>query len=372
MPTSMKTIRVELGQQSYPIYMEMGALAKLGPLYREHKLGARAAVITDKTVEKLYGRRTVALLKDAGIDAELIPVPPGESSKSLDWLERLYTRLIWSGFDRDSTIVALGGGVVGDLAGFAAATYVRGIRWIQVPTTLLAQVDAAIGGKTGINHRLGKNLIGAFHQPQFVLMDPELLTTLPMRERFSGLAEVIKYGLIQDERLFTQLEDRLKENDNLEDLEHLTTLIERSVEIKSEIVSYDERERGNRALLNFGHTLGHALEGVTKYQRFLHGEAIVWGMLAESYISCEKQWLAPQDFERIVALLGRFPRPALPPDLAMESFFQYIHRDKKARQKQIRVVLLRGLGQATLSGVVEPEIRQAFDYLRALPQRISN
>ena len=292
----MKTIRVDLGDRSYPIYVESGALAKLGPLYSEHKLGEHAAVITDKTVEKLYGRRTVALLKGAGIDAELIPVPSGESSKSLEWLERLYTRLIWSGFDRDSTIVALGGGVIGDLSGFAAATYMRGIRWVQVPTTLLAQVDAAIGGKTGINHRLGKNLIGAFHQPQFVLTDPELLATLPMRERWSGLAEVIKYGLVRDEHLFHQLEERLQKNDNLEKLEQLTSLIERSVEIKSEIVSNDERERGNRVLLNFGHTLGHALESATQYQRFLHGEAIIWGMLAESYISREKQWLAPQDF----------------------------------------------------------------------------
>ena len=252
---------------------------------------------------------------------------------------------------------------VGDLAGFVAATYLRGVRWVQVPTTLLAQVDAAIGGKTGINHRFGKNLIGAFHQPQFVLTDPELLQTLPERQRFAGLAEVIKYGLIHDERFFTQLETTW--DGCLEDRKRSSTIIERSIEIKSEIVSRDEREVASRALLNFGHTIGHALEAATKYQHFLHGEAVAWGMLAEAYISYKKQGLTAQDFERIAALLRRLPRPAFPPSLEMEPFLEYIHRDKKARHKQIWLVLLQGFGKAALSGVMEVDIREAFEYLRA-------
>lgn len=360
----MRTIHVALDERSYPIYIQAGALEKLGQLYSQHELGRRAAIITDKTVEKLYGASTLAQLKHVGVDAQLIPVPPGESSKSLEWLDKLYTRLIWAGFDRDTTLVALGGGVVGDLAGFVAATYLRGVRWVQVPTTLLAQVDAAIGGKTGINHRLGKNLIGAFHQPQFVLIDPQFLRTLPARERWAGLAEIIKYGCICDGELFAQLEAYLREKSPLEDPEKLTPLIERSVEIKSQIVSADEREAGQRALLNFGHTLGHALEAATKYQHFLHGEAVAWGMLAEGHLSHKRGWLAREDFERMAALLGRLPGPPLPADLEKESFLGYICRDKKARQKQIRVVLLRGIGQATLTGVEEIEIREALDDLR--------
>lgn len=359
----MKTIRVELGERSYPIYIEAGALGKLGELYSQHQLGTHAAIITDKTVEKLYGSHTLAQLKSVGVEAQLIPVPPGESSKSLEWLDRLYTRLIWASFDRDTTIVALGGGVVGDLAGFLAATYLRGVRWIQVPTTLLAQVDAAIGGKTGINHRLGKNLIGAFHQPQFVLTDPHCLNTLPERERFAGLAEVIKYGLICDENFFTQLETHCESY--LESPKRFSGLIERSAQIKSEIISRDEQETASRALLNFGHTIGHALEAATKYQHFLHGEAVAWGMLVEAYISHKKRWLTASDFERISGLLGRLRKPVLPTNLEMESILEYIHRDKKTRHKQIRVVLLRRLGQAVLSGVRETEIQEALDHLRA-------
>lgn len=360
----MRTIHVALDERSYPIYIEAGSREKLGQLYSQHELGRRAAIITDKNVEKLYGAATLAQLKHAGVDAQLIPVPPGESSKSLEWLDKLYTRLIWAGFDRDTTLVALGGGVVGDLAGFVAATYLRGVRWVHVPTTLLAQVDAAIGGKTGINHRLGKNLIGAFHQPRFVLIDPQFLRTLPERERWAGLAEITKYGCIYDGELFAQLEAHLRVKGVVEELEKLIPLIERSVQIKSQIVSADEREAGQRALLNFGHTLGHALEAATKYQRFLHGEAVAWGMLAEGHLSHKRGWLAREDFERIAALLGQFPKPSLPPDLERESFLGYIGRDKKARQKQIRVVLLRAIGQAALTEVEEIEIREALEDLR--------
>jgi len=368
----MKIFRVELGERSYPVYVETGALDKLGELYRKHELGRRAAIITDKTVEKLYGSPTLTQLKTVGVEAQLIPVPPGESSKSLEWLDRLYTRLIWAGFDRRSTLVALGGGVVGDLAGFVAATYLRGLPWVQIPTTLLAQVDAAIGGKTGINHRLGKNLIGAFYQPQFVLVDPRLLKTLLPRELWSGLAEVIKYGLICDDRLLIHVETRLREPNPLEDLQSLCAFVERSVEIKCAIVSQDEREREVRAQLNFGHTVGHALEAATKHQRFLHGEAVAWGMLAESFISYRRGWLALQDFERVATLLAFLPKPTVPADLAMESVLEYIHRDKKVRHRQIHVVLLQGLGKPVLCEVTETEIREALEYLQRFTRGHSN
>lgn len=362
----MKEVIVELGERSYPIYIEAGALKDLGGLYREWRLGERAAIITDRTVEKLYGAQALAQLKEAGIDVQLIPVPPGESSKSLEWLDRLYTRLIWAGFDRDSTIVALGGGVVGDLAGFAAATFLRGIPWVQVPTTLLAQVDASVGGKVGINHRLGKNLIGTFHQPQFVIIDPQLLLTLPERELRAGLSEVIKHSLIRDAKLFEQLEAHLEDFISLSDLDRISWLIQRSIEIKSEMVSADERERGSRALLNFGHTIGHALEAATKYRYFLHGEAVAWGMLGEAWISQEKGLLAQEEFERLHSLLRRLSIPALPVGLAEEALLEYIHRDKKVRQRRVRIVLLRQLGQAELSEVSETEIRSSLKDLQRL------
>jgi len=359
----MKTITVELKERSYPVYLQRGGLRELGRLYLEHGLGGRAAIITDRTVEKLYGPLALKGLKEAGVDAQLIPVPAGESSKSLEWADRLYTRLIWGGFDRDCTVVALGGGVVGDLAGFVAATFLRGIRWVQVPTTLLAQVDAAIGGKTGINHRLGKNLIGAFHQPQFVLIDPQLLESLPERERWSGLAEVVKYGLIRDERLFERLETQLEALARLEDVKALEGVIARAVEIKAEIVSEDERERGIRALLNFGHTVGHALEAASRYQRFLHGEAVAWGMRAEAWLSQKRGGLSPQEFERVLKLLRRFPQGERPEGLDKETLMEYIYRDKKARRRTLYLVLLRGLGGAELVAVGEDEVRQALEFL---------
>ncbi len=361
----LRTIRVELGPRSYPVYVARGALERLDELYTRHGLGARAAIVTDRTVEKLYARRVLALLRDAGVNAQVIPVPPGESSKSLEWADRLYTRLIWGGFDREATVVAVGGGVVGDLAGFVAATFLRGVRWVQVPTTLLAQVDASVGGKTGINHRLGKNLIGAFHQPQFVLIDPEVLVTLPERERWSGLVETVKHGLIRDRTLTQRLERELEALAQLSDLDALAEVIARSVEIKAEIVAQDEREEtGLRALLNFGHTVGHALEAATSYKRFTHGEAVGWGMLAEAALSQERGWLSPQEFERIAQLIARVPKPNLPEDLAMDEIFDYIRRDKKARREGLRVVLLRGLGRAELAEVEEREIAEALNRLR--------
>ena len=356
---STREIPVALKERSYPVYLGAGALERLGELYHRHRLGGRAAIVTDRTVEKLYARRALQALKGAGVDAQVIPVPPGESSKSLEWADRLYTRLIWGGFDREAVIVAVGGGVVGDLAGFVAATYLRGVRWVPVPTTLLAQVDASVGGKTGINHRLGKNLIGAFHQPQFVLVDPQALETLPERERWSGAAETVKAALIRDAELFSLLERRLDELIRLEDWGLAEEVIARAVQIKARIVAEDEREvTGARTLLNFGHTVGHALEAATQYKRFTHGEAVVWGMLVETELSHALGKLPLEEKKRVQALLERFPRPPLPEGLDIDTLMEYIHRDKKARGRKLRVVALGAIGRAEIAELPAEELRE--------------
>ncbi len=365
----MATIPVELAERGYPVHVERGAIERLGTIWTEQHLGSSAAIITDRTVEKHHGSRVLEALRAAGVDAQLIPVPPGESSKSWQWADRLYTRLGWAAFDRGATVVALGGGVVGDLAGFVAATYMRGIDWIAVPTTLLAQVDAAIGGKTGINHRLGKNLVGAFHQPRAVVADPELLATLDKRQLANGFAEVVKYGLIADPTLLAAAE-RALQAERLSEAEVLAPLIERSVAIKSGIVARDEREaNGERALLNFGHTLGHALEAATDYGPFLHGEAVVWGMRGEAWIACQRNRLSVDAFERIERLLDRFAVPPLPDDLDIDQMAAYVRRDKKADASRIRCVLLDAPGEARLAEIDEAETRQALDHIAQRPPR---
>lgn len=359
----MTTIRVGLAQRGYDVHVHPGSLDRLGDLWAQYDLGSTVAVVTDKTVEKHHGARALQTLRASGVDAQLIPIPPGESSKSSQWADRLYTRLAWANFDRNSTVVALGGGVVGDLAGFVAATYMRGIDWVAVPTTLLAQVDAAIGGKTGINHRLGKNLIGAFHQPRLVVADPELLRTLSDRQLANGFAEVVKYGLIADAELLDRA-DALLQGDNLSDVDALTPLIERSSAIKSDIVARDERESsGKRATLNFGHTLGHALEAVTDYQAYLHGEAVVWGMRGEAWISHQRGQLTSDELERVDRLLARFDVPPWPADLDIDEMIAYVRRDKKGQTGRINVVLLNALGQARLAEVEEDDVRNAVDHL---------
>ncbi|HED04715.1 MAG TPA: 3-dehydroquinate synthase [Candidatus Fraserbacteria bacterium] len=362
----MKIIPVELGRRSYAIYLKSGLFGELGRLYRRHELGEQVAVITDRTVHKLYGAQALRSLKAAGLRAQLIPVPAGESSKSLAWADRLYERLIRTGVDREATIIALGGGVVGDLAGFVAASYLRGIAFVQLPTTLVGQVDSAIGGKTGLNHRLGKNLIGAYHQPRFVLIDPEFLTSLPPGEWRSGWAEVLKYALIQDAELFAQLEALPPGKVLSADAELLTGIIAHCCRIKASIVSEDEREAGRRELLNFGHTIGHALEAVTGYRRFRHGEAVAWGMLAAAWLSREQGLLAQEPWGRIERLLSSFELPRDLSGCEDEALTTAMRRDKKSRGGQIRLVLLSDIGQAIRGQAAgDAELRRAFGYLRS-------
>ncbi len=275
----MRTVDVPLGQRSYPIFIGEGILSDLGRHCSRLELGRRCAVVSDSHVAQRYGRTAIASLKRAGFDAVLLTVPPGETSKSLKVVERCYDQLARHRLERKSFIVALGGGVVGDLAGFVAATYLRGIPFVQAPTSLLAQVDSSVGGKVGVNLKAGKNLVGAFHQPRFVLCDLAALATLSTREFRAGLAEVIKYGIIYDAALFAQLERDLplllKRDPDV-----LAGVVARCCQIKAEVVQQDETETGLRAILNFGHTIGHAIEAISGYGKFLHGEAISIGQVA--------------------------------------------------------------------------------------------
>lgn len=336
----MDTLRVELGSRSYPILIGAGLLAR-ADLLSQHVPGRDVLLVSNTTVAPLYA----AALRQGLGDRRVVEVtlPDGEEHKTLATISRVLDVLVANRFARDGTVVALGGGVVGDMAGFAAACYQRGVAYVQVPTTLLAQVDSSVGGKTGVNHPGGKNLIGAFHQPVSVLADTQTLKTLPPRELRAGLAEVIKYGLISDEALFGWLEqnmDRLLAHDAAA----LSHVVRRSCEIKAEIVGRDEREQGDRALLNLGHTFGHALESTTGYTRWLHGEAVGAGLLMAATMSREAG-LFPADYvERLRRLLVRTGLPTEARDVRADVVLEHMRIDKKVKSGRIRLVLLKSIG----------------------------
>jgi len=344
----MKALRVHLKDGGYSVFIEAKGLQKLADHIIRHHLGEHAAVISDETVSGLYGHRVIEALGRKGICCELHVVPDGETSKSLDQISKLYTKLIESKLGRDDFIIALGGGVIGDLAGFIAATYLRGIKWIQVPTTLLAQVDSSVGGKVGINHALGKNLIGSFYQPSFVVIDPSVLVTLEERELWAGMGEVVKYGLIRDGDLFSSLEINLDTLVTLADMDAIIEIIFICCSIKSEIVERDEKEIGLRRILNFGHTLGHALETETNYAYFRHGEAIVHGMHWASWISLNMGYLSESVFRRIETLLERMPVPNLPKGLKAERLASHIASDKKQSTAGLNLIILEDIGSTTV------------------------
>src|SRR5574341_93421 len=341
----METIKVDLGSRSYPIFVGTAALAQLGEIVKLYKIGERCVLITNVTVDRYYSEPLLAGFKAAKLHADKITVADGERYKNLKTLESILGDMLRLGCDRQSVVVALGGGVIGDLAGFAAATFMRGIEFIQVPTTLLAQVDASIGGKVGVNHALGKNLVGAFYQPRLVWIDTATLRTLPRREMVCGLAEIVKHALIRDPLYFEFLETHLPALLKHEDTA-LTATIRRSCEIKAGIVAQDERETAQRAWLNFGHTVGHALEAATNYRRLRHGEAVLLGMLAEAYISREAGWLKAAAFTRIENFLKKIPLKVRLGDINIKMIEQYMAFDKKVHQGQIRLVLLRQIGEA--------------------------
>lgn len=357
----MIEIPVRLAERSYPIRIEPGLLDRVGVEVTRFAKGPRLHLITDNTVAKHYLSRVSAGLESAGYRLSVTRYAPGESNKTLLSIETTVSDMARAGIDRWDAVVALGGGIVGDMAGFAAATWMRGIPFVQIPTTLVAQVDSSVGGKTGVNLPAGKNLVGAFHQPALVLIDPLVLSTLPDREYQSGLAEVVKYGMIRDREFFASLEDG-QEAILSRDPETIARIVSRSCEIKREYVEADEQERsGKRAHLNFGHTFGHAIESATKYRRYLHGEAISLGMIAAARTGRSLGRISSKQEERLRALLTAFRLPVSGVPIAASALLPLLKRDKKAKAGRVRIVLTRGIGSASLTSAVgEPEIRQGF------------
>jgi len=341
---------VELGERSYDILI--GArLDDIGKHMEAARVGRKAAVVTNGVVNRLYGARTLASLKAAGFTAMPVEVPDGEQAKTLDWANALYTALLINAFDRRSPLVALGGGVVGDLTGFAAATYMRGVPFVQVPTTLLAMVDSSVGGKTGVNHALGKNMIGAFHQPRLVLMDLDVLRSLPAEEFLAGMAEVIKYGVIWDRELFDFL-DRNRGKVLAREQGPLGHIIRRSCEIKADVVSKDEREGGLRAILNFGHTVGHAVETVANYT-VRHGEAVAVGMVIASRLAHRSGLCDAAVPEKVERLLRDYGLPtglaSIRPRPPAQALLDAVQVDKKAEGGAVRFVLPTRIGEVAIT-----------------------
>lgn len=352
----MRTIKVNLEDRSYPIYLGDGLLARAGEFLKETGCGERVGVVTNPTVAGLYLKPFQEALSRAGFRVTSILLADGEEHKNLKSVAAVYDQLIRARFDRGSCIVALGGGVIGDLAGFAAATFLRGVPYVQVPTTLLAQVDSSVGGKTGVNHREGKNLIGAFYQPRAVVMDLAALRTLPRREFLAGLAEVVKYGIIQDPALFALLEEKLERVIALEpDL--LEEAVGASCAIKAGVVQKDEREEDYRSVLNFGHTIGHALESLTGYEKFLHGEAVAIGMAQAASLSVGQGLCDEESRRRIGLLLARAGLPtAIPSLIKAQELVQKMEVDKKSAGGKIKFVLCEGIGKTQFCWLSAEEI----------------
>ncbi|HJQ84414.1 MAG TPA: 3-dehydroquinate synthase [Candidatus Binatia bacterium] len=350
-------VRVELGARAYPIVIGDGVLDEIGPRLAGLGFAGRCGVVTSERVGGLYRERVLASLRAAGLQPAVAEIPDGEEHKNLAWLAMIYDRLLEAGLDRRSALVGLGGGVVTDLAGFAAATLLRGLACTLVPTTLLGQVDAAIGGKTGIDHVLGKNLIGAFHQPKLVLADVAVLATLPRRDLVAGVAEVVKYGAIRDAALFAHLEERLDELLALRP-EVLVPVISACARHKAEVVADDEREeRGGRAVLNFGHTLGHAIETLGEYRDWLHGEAVAIGMVAAARVSRALGRCPEAAVDRLTRLLKRAGLPTeIPSGLSPDALTLAMQIDKKSAAGRIRFVCLEDIGRTTFVELTAREI----------------
>ena len=343
----MNSVAVELGSRSYDILIAPDLLEQSGQLFDRYALGRRVFLVSNQTVFGLYGKTVTESLASQGIHVTEIFIPDGESFKNLHTVERIYTYLMAQRADRDSTVVALGGGVTGDVAGFAAATFLRGLACVQIPTTLLSQVDSSVGGKTGVNHQKGKNLIGAFHQPRLVLVDTNTLSTLSSREFRSGVYEIVKYGLIYDAAFFEFLESHLEDLLTRES-STLQRVISRCCEIKADVTSRDERESDLRRILNFGHTFGHALEANMGYSGITHGEAVGWGMLMATEISVRKGLLDAADARRVVALISRLGALPRVDQLEFSDLLDVLEHDKKRQDSKLHFVLLNGIGQTTI------------------------
>lgn len=339
----MDSIKVSLGERSYPIYFGSGILKDFGSTYKKLFKSKKVIVVTNPKVGGLYFKVLNNSLQNEGFEVNRIDVPDGEEYKTLTWASKLFDKLIALKADRQTPVIALGGGVIGDLTGFVAATYLRGVPFVQVPTTLLAQVDSSVGGKTGVNHRKGKNLIGAFYQPKFVYIDVDTLKTLDKRELRAGLAEVIKYGVIRDVRLFKYLDDHIKEIMAL-DRDALLHIVKKSCAIKASVVEADERESGLRAIVNFGHTFGHAVEAVTKYKEYKHGEAVAIGMVYAAELSQRMGCCDKQVVDRIRSIIRKAGLPDAPPDVSRKRFRSAMEVDKKVAGGYLKFILVEKIG----------------------------
>jgi 3-dehydroquinate synthase len=356
--TSITTLKVVLSDhRSYPIFIGAGVLDQ-AELVQPYFTGRQFCIVTNTTVATLYEKKICDLLIRSNPDAQIsiVRLPDGESYKTLETLNGIFDVLLQERHNRKTTLVALGGGVVGDMAGFAAATYQRGVDFVQIPTTLLSQVDSSVGGKTGVNHPLGKNMIGAFYQPQVVLIDTDVLRTLPEREFAAGLAEVIKYGLIADADFFAWLEANIEALNN-RDPQALVYAIRRSCEIKADVVGQDEFEGGIRAILNLGHTYGHAIETEMGYGTWLHGEAVAAGMIMACELSVDLGWLSPDILTRAIGLMRQAKLPVAPPrGMSGEAFMKHMAVDKKVLDGSIRLVLLQDCGKAVVTSDFDQQV----------------
>jgi 3-dehydroquinate synthase len=361
----IRTVNVPLKRNPYPIYIGGGLLRRAGSYFRQHGIGTSVVIITDSHVAPKYLAAVRSSLEAKKFIVRSIILPPGEHQKSLAAADAVFTQLLQWNIERSAAIVALGGGVIGDLAGFVAATYQRGIGFVQIPTTLLAQVDSSVGGKVGINHPLAKNMIGAFYQPQFVLADTSVLSTLPKREIICGLGEIVKYGIILD-RTFFDYTERFLSKALSGDRNVLSRMVERSCELKSYVVGRDEKESNLRAILNFGHTIGHALEHAGGYGKLKHGEAVLYGMVAETAVAFQRKMISADDVERIEHLIMNIPIPSLAPmKLDFASLKRAMMMDKKVLHGAVRMTLPKKIGSVTLPlNVDDISLRRAVAYIK--------
>ncbi|MFT6269332.1 MAG: 3-dehydroquinate synthase [Alphaproteobacteria bacterium] len=358
---TMPSIQVDLGERSYPIAIEAGSLQDAGFLLSAIK-GTQVVVITNNIVAPLYLETLLNILNQGNKDITHIILPDGEANKTLASFEQVMTQLLQNRISRDACIIALGGGVIGDLSGFVAACYQRGIDFIQVPTTLLSQVDSSVGGKTAVNHPLGKNMIGAFYQPKAVIIDPTTLQTLPQKEFAAGMAEVIKYGIIYDSDFFSWL-DAHKANIQQQDPQALSTMIARCCQIKADIVNQDEKEHGIRALLNLGHTFGHAIEAQMGYGNWLHGEAVAAGTVLACELSVMRNQMLTSELRQVTELLAYFDLPIVGPcEMSAPHYITHMQRDKKVLSGTMRFILPLGIGKAqVVSDVTQQELNQLLN-----------
>lgn len=351
----MEKVRVELGERSYEIIIGKGSLHFIGERLLRFSLGKKIGIVTNPVVSELYSEKVLNSLKKEGFEPYLIIIPDGEIYKDYFWAYHILTKMLEFGFDRRSSLIALGGGVIGDITGFVASVYMRGIAYIQVPTTLLSQVDSSVGGKTAVNHPLGKNMIGTFWQPILVWIDVETLDSLPDREFISGLSEIIKYGIIWDKEFFEFLAEN-REKILKKDKDLLISIIKRSCEIKAEVVSRDERESFLRAILNYGHTIGHAIETLTGYSTYLHGEAIAIGMVTEAKISNILGFLNKESFLKIKETIKNFGLPIEIPSIFDPSLMiKTILLDKKNIEGKIRIVIPEEIGKMKINFEIKEE-----------------